>query len=803
MFDFFNNLFKPQPQQIQNLGAAVLKAEQGGTGIGSYLRGDLIFASTTSLFYRLATSTNGTVLKMTGGIPAWGVDSTGASAATWLISGTTMTATDTVSQLTVSLASTTLATTTLSTGYLYGDSANQFIKLVNGVGSSLNYSSSSVAVGTNIITFTTNGNEQARFDSSGRLGISTTSPAYTLTVGGTIYSSGNITSEGNFTGLNISVSSTTNWNLGYAYRVTGTSTSGVTLSGNQIGLNGNVVMGTSTAGLSISSNNIGLTIIPTANGGTGTSTTFTSGSIIFSNGSSLNQNNANLFWDNTNSRLGIGTTGPARKLAVQDTGANFQAVFGDDNTSLGLALGYDQAGWTNSYIYNLYSGADGSNIHLGFGFTPGSNVTMTLQKSGNVGIGTTTPAYTLDDWGQLRVHATTTLDSNLIFTGATSTLQIPFNATTSLRITDATNTYMTIHTTSGGQQIVMGADVAIGSLAVTANGGAVNLVDMSVTSAAASSTEESYTFNIDSFGTPILKIKALSDGTGSINTPQVQIGGALSVTGAITASTTLTGYAYLTAGVLGTSTTPAAGVSSLSPNTLTGALTLWGTSPLTVTASSSVGLLLAVPNVATSGTSLVTFSGTLPLASTTGSYVATLNNATGTQTIWGTSPLTVTASSSVGLLLAVGNVATSGTITLSSLTGISSTFTGALKATAGTISTSTNLVSGTISIDLINATDTALASFKKQYAITLTRVSCNSVNGTTTFNLTEMTEASPNSGGTAQLSASLVCGVSGTASSTSFADGSIAANAPVVASTTAIAGSSVNTFLYIDYLFTP
>jgi len=43
--------------------------------------------------------------------------------------------------------------------------------------------------------------------------------------------------------------------------------------------------------------------------------TFTTGSIPFaSGGNQLNQNNANLFWDNTNNRLGIGTSSPTARL---------------------------------------------------------------------------------------------------------------------------------------------------------------------------------------------------------------------------------------------------------------------------------------------------------------------------------------------------------------------------------------------------------------------------------------------------------------------------------------------------------
>lgn len=54
-----------------------------------------------------------------------------------------------------------------------------------------------------------------------------------------------------------------------------------------------------------------------AQGGTGTSTAFTTGSVVFAGASGVySQNNSNLFWDNTNARLGIATTSPTQKLSV-------------------------------------------------------------------------------------------------------------------------------------------------------------------------------------------------------------------------------------------------------------------------------------------------------------------------------------------------------------------------------------------------------------------------------------------------------------------------------------------------------
>ena len=58
--------------------------------------------------------------------------------------------------------------------------------------------------------------------------------------------------------------------------------------------------------------------LPVTNGGTGTATAFTTGSVVFAGASGVySQSNANFFWDNTNARLGLGTTGPSQRLHVR------------------------------------------------------------------------------------------------------------------------------------------------------------------------------------------------------------------------------------------------------------------------------------------------------------------------------------------------------------------------------------------------------------------------------------------------------------------------------------------------------
>jgi len=83
-----------------------------------------------------------------------------------------------------------------------------------------------------------------------------------------------------------------------------------------------------------------------ANGGTGT-TTWQTGSIPFFNGTRLTENNANLFWDNTNFRLGVGTSTPTAHFQVTASGANAttSAEFGKSGQTSGTCLTFfDTAG---------------------------------------------------------------------------------------------------------------------------------------------------------------------------------------------------------------------------------------------------------------------------------------------------------------------------------------------------------------------------------------------------------------------------------------------------------------------------
>jgi hypothetical protein len=154
-----------------------------------------------------------------------------------------------------------------------------------------------------------------------------------------------------------------------------------------------------------------------ANGGTGTSTTMTLGSVLFSGASGVySQDNANFFLDNTNNRLGIGTTSPRQTLEVNGI---IQAYNGDTLTDPGTALGNGARFSLNSSSSNPFAigiGAiDGSQYPMwfqtgsnggGFEWYIHTTEKMRIDKTGNLGVGTATPVNKLDVEGAVAIGAT-------------------------------------------------------------------------------------------------------------------------------------------------------------------------------------------------------------------------------------------------------------------------------------------------------------------------------------------------------------------------------------------------------------
>ncbi|HLC99671.1 MAG TPA: hypothetical protein VJC11_01760, partial [Patescibacteria group bacterium] len=197
-----------------------------------------------------------------------------------------------------------------------------------------------------------------------------------------------------------------------------------------------------------------------ARGGTGTGTTFTTGSVLFAGASGVYaQDNANFFWDNSAKRLGIGTASPSVQLEIYNSTANPTIrIHGDGANTIDPTLifatnsnnygniRYDRSE-NNFYITNGYNdNTTNGGIRLGTSEPSGPAYNFILQsKTGNVGIGAAiTPAAKLHVQGGTTSSGATTMTA----AGAASTF------TTSASITINAGDYIIPTTTTSQSRAV-------------------------------------------------------------------------------------------------------------------------------------------------------------------------------------------------------------------------------------------------------------------------------------------------------------------------------------------------------------
>ena len=135
----------------------------------------------------------------------------------------------------------------------------------------------------------------------------------------------------------------------------------------QVDSNGNVIEGSTSGGGTVT--------------GTGTATR-----VAFWSGTSALSSDANLYWDNTNNRLGIGTTSPDAKLDIQGDGADFFLQSADHKIARiqprGTGANLDKG------LFSLFNGSTES-VRID---TDGNS----WLNGGNVGIGLTSPSHKID-----------------------------------------------------------------------------------------------------------------------------------------------------------------------------------------------------------------------------------------------------------------------------------------------------------------------------------------------------------------------------------------------------------------------
>jgi hypothetical protein len=157
--------------------------------------------------------------------------------------------------------------------------------------------------------------------------------------------------------------------------------------------------------------------LPVANGGTNTSTAFTAGSVVFAGASgTYTQDNANLFWNNTNKKLGIGTSSPAYALDViennqpsqensfamarftgSDAVANDINLIGPNQSQVRLNFGRVGRGQDGEMGYN--------NSTRAFRVVSAGLEAATFDSLQRTGIGTNSPTERLDVNGNARIRA--------------------------------------------------------------------------------------------------------------------------------------------------------------------------------------------------------------------------------------------------------------------------------------------------------------------------------------------------------------------------------------------------------------
>jgi hypothetical protein len=306
-----------------------------------------------------------------------------------------------------------------------------------GSGGSLEFYSGSVQLGdiymgsSKDLTFRVNGASTAMYvSSSGNVGIGTTSPAEKLhVVGGNLIVSGvaspRVFAEGNtttgFPGFNLSNTTQTyeiivrgNQSNSFQIRNTTASTDLLTIiSTGNVGIGTTSpaylldVAGTSRSDLHIFRSNQSA---PTAD------------AFIFrpaDNTVALGTANTERLRINSSGNVGIGTTSPATKLQVNGTFAS-NALW-TDASSIAYWGNYSTAygGLTWDSGYALVFAAGGNALRLG---ANGTNTYMTINTSGNVGIGTTSPKQRLDINGVFGADSKSFTCTNSYTTGLTINL---------------------------------------------------------------------------------------------------------------------------------------------------------------------------------------------------------------------------------------------------------------------------------------------------------------------------------------------------------------------------------------------
>jgi len=152
-------------------------------------------------------------------------------------------------------------------------------------------------------------------------------------------------------------------------------------------------------------------ILGTGNGGTGTTSTFTQGSVVFAGvGGVFSQDNGNFFWNDSSIRLGLGTSTPSYDLSFGGTAS--REIWVERGASTGSSLTVQAGGGVSGG-----TNANGGNLVLASGITTGTgtaNIQFNIYPAGSTGAtdNTALTALTVSATGLTGMTAATTLQGN-------------------------------------------------------------------------------------------------------------------------------------------------------------------------------------------------------------------------------------------------------------------------------------------------------------------------------------------------------------------------------------------------------
>ena len=398
-------------------------------------------------------------------------------------------------------------------------------------------------------------------------------------------------------------------------------------------------------------NALGLT-----SGGTAT-TTFYNGGVVFSDGTKLTQSSAaaNFFWDETNNRLGIGTSSPQSLLHVQSsTGDGIVRIQGF-NSNTGGIVQIRQSNLTGADV--LYDGAiDAFQVKT---YTSGSLTAtpITIPLNGNVGIGTTTPTWLL--------NPSSSSAAQLALSAGAGIAQWAFrNAGGNLYF--ATTTVAGTATTSTSALTILGSSGNVG-IASTSPGGQLSITNLTGTPALLiGSAAHATQFIVDSTGN--VGIGTTTPGAIFSVHGNARFSGDIANVANVTATGTVASAALAVSGASTLASVTASALAQFSGNASTTLLSVangLSTTTISGNATSTFGAGISVPSI-----SIGSLTGILKA---TAGYVATalVNLATDVTGILGISNggTGISSAPTYGQVL-VGNVASGYDLVATSSLGI-------------------------------------------------------------------------------------------------------------------------------------